>query len=112
MNSKQIWTFFIAFCLVKNGANGCVNQELIEDFNAVDLDSNGVLDRDEICQNIQDTSACGEVMNDYDLNGNGTVTCQGICYTLCTVFENHRKSLIQHCERSELRLHFEWTKSN
>ena len=25
-------------------------------------------------------------------------------------FENHRKSLIQHCERSELRLHFEWTK--
>ena len=27
-----------------------------------------------------------------------------------TVFENHRKSLIQHCERSELCLHFEWTK--
>ena len=26
------------------------------------------------------------------------------------VFENHRKSLIQHCERSELRLHFEWKK--
>ena len=24
-----------------------------------------------------------------------------------TVFENHRKCLIQHCERSELRLHFE-----
>ena len=29
-----------------------------------------------------------------------------------TVFENHRKSLIQHCERSELRLQFEWTKVN
>ena len=29
-----------------------------------------------------------------------------------TVFENHRKSLIQHFERSELRLHFEWTKVN
>ena len=27
-----------------------------------------------------------------------------------TVFENHRKSLIQHCERSQLRLHFKWTK--
>ena len=27
-----------------------------------------------------------------------------------TVFENHGKSRIQHCERSELRLHFEWTK--
>ena len=27
-----------------------------------------------------------------------------------TVFENRLKSLIQHCERSELRLHFEWTK--
>ena len=29
---------------------------------------------------------------------------------ICTVFENHSKSIIQHCERSELRLHFEWTK--
>ena len=28
----------------------------------------------------------------------------------CTVVENNRKSLIQHCERSELRLHFEWPK--
>ena len=27
---------------------------------------------------------------------------QSLCFT---VFENHRKSLIQHCERSELRLH-------
>ena len=27
-----------------------------------------------------------------------------------TVFENHRKSPIQHCEQSELRLHFERTK--
>ena len=26
-----------------------------------------------------------------------------------TVFENHRKSRIQHCERSELRLHQKWT---
>ena len=24
-----------------------------------------------------------------------------------TVFENRRKSLIQHCERSELRVHFD-----
>ena len=29
-----------------------------------------------------------------------------------TVFENYRKSRIQHCERRELRLHFEWTKVN
>ena len=28
------------------------------------------------------------------------------------VIENHRKSIIQNCERSELRLHFEWTKVN
>ena len=27
-----------------------------------------------------------------------------------TVCEIHRKSFIQHCERSELLLHFEWTK--
>ena len=29
-----------------------------------------------------------------------------------TVFENHPKSRIRHCERSELRLHFEWAKVN
>ena len=29
-----------------------------------------------------------------------------------TVFENNWKSLIQHCQRSELRLHFEWIKVN
>ena len=29
-----------------------------------------------------------------------------------TVFENHRKSITLHCEQSELRLHFEWTKVN
>ena len=28
----------------------------------------------------------------------------------CTVFENHRKSLLQHCERSELRLHYSFWK--
>ena len=33
-------------------------------------------------------------------------------FSSSTVFENHRKSHIQHCERSELRLHFEWTKVN
>ena len=27
-----------------------------------------------------------------------------------TVFENHRKSRIQHCERSELCLNFQWIK--
>ena len=37
-------------------------------------------------------------------------TIQGL--TKCTMFENHRESLIQHCERSKLRLHFEWTKVN
>ena len=29
-----------------------------------------------------------------------------------TVVENHRKSRIQYCEQSELRLHFEWAKVN
>ena len=29
-----------------------------------------------------------------------------------TVLENHRKSLIQHCQRSELHLQFEWTKKS
>ena len=29
-----------------------------------------------------------------------------------TVFENHRKKSHQHCERSEVRLHYEWAKVN
>ena len=36
----------------------------------------------------------------------------GAGYVRGTLFENHRKRLIQHCERSELCLHFEWTKVN
>ena len=37
--------------------------------------------------------------------------CLRFCYHLVvgTMFENHRKSITQYCERSELRLHFEWT---
>ena len=38
------------------------------------------------------------------------LTYGNISLNLSTVFENHRKSLILHCERSELHLHFEWTK--
>ena len=33
-----------------------------------------------------------------------------IRYKNSIVFKNLRTSLIQHCERSELRLHLEWTK--
>ena len=42
--------------------------------------------------------------------------CAALCiffikneFIFSTVFENHRKSFIQHCEGSELRLQFEWT---
>ena len=31
---------------------------------------------------------------------------QKVITPMYTVFENHRKSRIQHCEQSELRLHF------
>ena len=41
-----------------------------------------------------------------------TLSIQFVVSVPITVFENHRKSLIQQCERSELRLHFEWTKVN
>ena len=38
------------------------------------------------------------------------ITCSFPPLIYITVFENHRKSLIQHCVRSEVGLHFEWTK--
>ena len=46
------------------------------------------------------------------LHINKMTTVFGIAcvFQLPTVVENHRKSRIQHCERSELRLHFEWAK--
>ena len=34
----------------------------------------------------------------------------GTKFYILTVFENQRKSRIQHCERSKLRFHVEWTK--
>ena len=56
--------------------------------------------------------------NDEKKMQNRSISCKKLIFPLdvvfygakSTVFENHRKSLIQHCERSELRLHFEWTK--
>ena len=44
------------------------------------------------------------------IEGPGLVKVSIFHSVLLTVFKNHRKSLIEHCERSELRLHFEWTK--
>ena len=38
------------------------------------------------------------------------ITCITAYLHLLTVFENRRKNLIQYCERSKLRLHFELTK--
>ena len=46
------------------------------------------------------------------LNHSGGKSTKKSHLHLHTVFENHRKSIIQHCERSELCLHFEWTKVN
>ena len=44
------------------------------------------------------------------LANEGTNEGRGYHDTACTVFENHRKNLIQQCERSELHLHFKWIK--
>ena len=44
-----------------------------------------------------------DTLNDVLFLSTLSLTVPNTCCT-CTVFENHRKSLIQHCERSELRL--------
>ena len=41
---------------------------------------------------------------------NGMLIVLNFSARMNTVFENQRKTFIQHCERSELSLHFEWTK--
>ena len=79
MKVKQSWIFLVGFCLIKKPVSGCVHPDLTEEFNLRDLDLNGVLDRDEICKTIQHNGngeACEQILNDYDLNGNGNVTCQ------------------------------------
>ena len=55
------------------------------------------------------TNTCAKAFTvDYKCNCNSRVPVA--MQDKGTVFENHRKRLIQHCERSDLRLHFEWTK--
>ena len=60
--------------------------------------SEGRLGQEHYCNAFQTT------FNEYVLSYTFNNAHQG------TVLENHIKRLIQHCERSELRLHFEWTK--
>ena len=47
----------------------------------------------------------------FQIKKNARIVISSFLYDLLQirVFENHRKSRIQHCERSELRLHFEWS---
>ena len=70
------------------------------------MDENEFLDCNEQDSYIYGTtfSSVREVMSENKLC---VIDCRP---EVSTVFENHRKSLIQHCERSELRLHFESTK--
>ena len=63
----------------------------------------GILYKKNSCQNERSSAQFFTAKFDIVMSNNITPT---------TVFENHRKSLIQDCERSELRLHFEWTKVN
>ena len=66
----------------------------------------------------------GLLIKNVDYNDAGTYTCRArvmetgsleerdikLEVNIFTVFENHRKSRIKHCEQSKLRLHFEWPK--
>ena len=55
----------------------------------------------------QEKRLLGEILGKIPTKKAGLVICQKV---VRTVFENHRKSRIQHCEGSEQRIHFEWPK--
>ena len=68
----------------------------------------------------------GLLIKNVDYNDAGTYTCRArvmetgsleerdikLEVNIFTMFENHRKSRIKYCERSELRYQFEWPKVN
>ena len=84
------WSLYWSFCASKNE-----NRWTLWLVDGQSLTPVLLLELHELFLPIQDLKAWSESFADLDS---------------VTVFENHNKSRIQHCERSELRLHFQWTK--
>ena len=84
------WSLYWSFCASKNE-----NRWTLWLVDGQSLTPVLLLELHELFLPIQDLKAWSESFADLDS---------------VTVFENHNKSRIQHCERSELRLHFKWQK--
>ena len=80
------WSLYWSFCASKNE-----NRWTLWLVDGQSLTPVLLLELHELFLPIQDLKAWSESFADLDS---------------VTVFENHNKSRIQHCERSELRLHF------
>ena len=80
MVSKVTVTLFFASIAFLQ-TNGCITKELIQDFLDLDLDKNGFVTHDEVCNVIQTGDEdCGNLFEYMDLNADGQATCQGNKY--------------------------------
>ena len=81
MVSKAIISlFFASFANLQ--VNGCFNEVIRNEFESFDKNTDGVLDRYEVCAPIITQGGsrdyCNTVWTSIDLNKNGNATCQGM----------------------------------
>ena len=81
MVSKAIISLFIA-SFANLQVNGCFNEVVRDEFESYDKNTDGVLNRDEICAAITSQGGsgddCNKVWTSIDLNKDGKATCQGM----------------------------------
>ena len=81
MVSKAIISLFLA-SFANLQVNGCFNEVIRNEFESFDKNTDGVLDRDEVCAPIISQGGSGDYCNtlwtSIDLNKNGNATCQGM----------------------------------
>ena len=73
MNFKGLAIFVLCFV----GIQGCFNESLMKRFNATDLDQDGFLTKDEVCQALGKGPKCDQLWKDFDADQDGKASCQG-----------------------------------
>merc|ERR1711860_223666 len=79
MVSKAIISLFFA-SFINLQVNSCFNEVIRNEFESFDKNTDGVLDREEVCAPIISQGGsedyCNTVWTSIDLNKNGNATCQ------------------------------------
>jgi len=88
MNFKGLAIFVLCFV----GIQGCFNESLMKRFNATDLDQDGFLTKDEVCQALGKGPKCDQLWRDFDADQDGKASCQEVSISYATVFVKPAKA--------------------